>query len=163
MSGNKTDSSLPRLLQAFFCDRLIAQRNASRRTVASYRDAFRLFLRYASQRLGKPPVELTLEDIGVSTTLDFLDYLEAQRGNSVRTRNARLAAIRSFMQYASYYTPEALPTIQRVLAIPTKRFDRPLLGFLSRDEITCQANPGRNEDADDRRSRQGFQRRQPVR
>ena len=130
-----TEPSLPKLLRGFFCDRLVVQRNASRRTVASYRDAFRLLLDFATRRVGKPPTDLTIEDLSASTILGFLDYLEVERGNSARTRNARLAAIRSFMRYASYHAPEALPTIQRVLAIPTKRFERPLLDFLPRDEM----------------------------
>jgi integrase/recombinase XerD len=129
--------SLSVLLQQFFCQRLIAQRRASPETVASYRDAFRLLLRYAEERTRKPPVALALEDLDAPLILGFLDHLEAQRGNSPRSRNARLAAIRSFLRFASFQAPASLPAIQRVLAIPMKRIDRPLLGFLSRDEVAA--------------------------
>jgi site-specific recombinase XerD len=127
--------SFPSLLQDFFCQRLIAQRQASARTVASYRDAFRLFLRYAEVRLKRPASALALGDLDAPLILAFLDHLESERHNSARTRNTRLAALRSFLHYAALHDPTALSTIQRALAIPTKRFDRPLLGFLSRDEI----------------------------
>lgn len=135
MSANSTD--LSRLLQNFFCQRLLTQRRASPQTIASYRDAFRLLLRYAAEHTRKPPASLSLDDIDAPLVLGFLDHLESQRGNSPRSRNARLAAIRSFLHFASFQAPAALPVIQRVLAIPMKRFDRPLVGFLTRDEITA--------------------------
>lgn len=125
----------PGLLQEFFQRRLVAQRGASAHTVASYRDAFVLFLRFAHQHVGRAPSTLTLHDLDATLVLAFLDHLECERGNCPRTRNARLVAIRAFMQYASMRDPTALPVVQRVLAIPRKRFDRPLMGFLSRDEI----------------------------
>jgi len=128
-------SPFPALLQDFFQQRLVAQRGASAQTIASYRDAFELFLRYAAQRTGRAPSALTLDDLDAPIVLPFLDHLEAERGNSARTRNLRLTAIRSFLRYASVRDPTALPVAQRVLAIPTKRFDRPVLGFLSRDEV----------------------------
>jgi site-specific recombinase XerD len=124
-----------RLLQLFFLQRLIQQRQVSHRTVTSYRDTFRLLLRFAERRLDKPADELCLADIDANLVLDFLDDLEKQRHNCVRSRNARLAAIRSFLHYAALQEPTALPQIQRVLAIPMKRFDRPVVGFLSREEI----------------------------
>lgn len=124
----------PVLVQDFFTQRLITQANVSARTVASYRDAFRLLLQYA-EKTGKSATTLTLRDLDASFVLAFLDHLENQRGNSVRTRNVRLVALRSFLHYAALRDPTALPTIERVLAIPTKRFNRPLLGFLSREEI----------------------------
>lgn len=127
--------SLPMLLQSFFCERLIAQRNVSRQTVATYRDAFRLLLGFAAERAGKSPSDLGLEELDAPLILAFLDHLETVRGNSVRTRNTRLTAIRSFMRFASFQAPSSLPTIQRVLAIPTKRFDKPMLDFLSRVEV----------------------------
>ena len=106
--------------------------------IASYRDTFTLFLGYAAERTGRTPSALTLEDLDAPMVLDFLDHLETQRGNSPRTRNLRLAAIRSFMRYASLREPTLLlPVAQRVLAIPVKRFDRPVLGYLSRDEIAA--------------------------
>lgn len=128
------------LLQEFFCQRLVAQREASPATIASYRDTFRLLLRYAQEHLGQEPVALTLADLDAPLVLGFLDHLERHRGNSARTRNARFAAIRSFLQFASVKCPMTLPSIQRVLAIPMKRFDRPILGFLSRDEIAAVLN-----------------------
>lgn len=125
----------PSLLQDFFCQRLLGQRNVTARTVASYRDAFRLLLRHAQAQLHRHPTDFALADLDAPLILGFLDHLEKDRGNGVRTRNLRLIAIRSFLRYAAYRDPTALPTIQRVLAIPMKRFDRPMLGFLSRSEI----------------------------
>jgi integrase/recombinase XerD len=125
----------PGLLQDFFSQRLVNQRRASARTVASYRDAFRLLLVYAKAHLKKSPSALSLLDLDAPLVLGFLDHLEAERGNGPRSRNVRLAAVRSFMRYASFRDPTALPVIQRVLAIPMKRCDRPLVGFLSRVEI----------------------------
>jgi integrase/recombinase XerD len=125
----------PLLVQQYFCQRLIAQRNASQRTVSSYRDTFRLLLGFAENRLQKIPTALALSDLDAPFILEFLDHLEQGRGNTPRTRNARLTTIRSFMKYASHLDPTALPVIQRVLAIPPKRFDRPLVGFLSREQI----------------------------
>lgn len=127
--------SFPALLQDFFSQRLIAQRQASPRTVASYRDTFRLFLGYAQTQLKRPASALTLADLEAPLILGFLDHLERERHNSARTRNARLAALRSFLHYAALHDPTTLPVIQRSLAIPTKRYDRPLLGFLSREEM----------------------------
>lgn len=129
--------AFPALLQDFFCRRLIEQREVSARTVESYRDAFELLLAFAQLRIGKQASELSLADLDAPLVLDFLDHLETERGNSARTRNARLAAIRSFMAYASVRDPASLPVAQRVLAIPQKRFDQPVLGYLSRDEIAA--------------------------
>ncbi|UCG89161.1 MAG: tyrosine-type recombinase/integrase [Gemmatimonadota bacterium] len=123
------------LLQDFFCQRLVAERNASSRTIASYRDSFRLLLRFAATRLGKSPTSLSVSDLGASLVVDFLRHLETDRGNCARSRNARLAAIRSFMRYVSYRDPVSLQFGQHVLAIPMKRFDRPLLGYLSSEEV----------------------------
>jgi len=127
--------SFPTLLQDFFAQRLIAQRQASPRTVASYRDTFRLFLHYAQDRTKKPASALTLAELDAPLILAFLNHLERERHNGARTRNARLSALRSFLHYAALHDPTTLPTIQRALAIPTKRFDRPLVGFLSREEM----------------------------
>jgi len=129
--------SFAAVLQEFFVQRLRAQRNASPRTIASYRDAFRLLLRFIQATRRKSPTALTLADLDAPLVLGFLDHLERARRNTIRSRNARLAAIRSFLHYAALRDPTALPTIQRVLAIPMKRCDRPLLGFLSREEITA--------------------------
>jgi len=130
-----SDPTFATLLKDFFCQRLIAQRQASDRTVESYRDTFRLFLRHAEARMKKPASALTLEDLDAPLILGFLDHLESERRNCARTRNARLAALRSFLRYAAIQHPAALRCIQRSLAIPIKRFDRPLLGFLTRDEM----------------------------
>jgi site-specific recombinase XerD len=127
--------SLGPLLQKFFCEWLVAQRDVSPRTVASYRDTFRLLLRYAHRHTGRSPTALSLADIDERLVLGFLDHLEKDRRNSPRSRNVRLVAIRSFLHFASYRDPAALQSIQRALRIPMKRFERPLLGFLSRDEM----------------------------
>jgi len=127
----------PALLQSFFQQRLIAQRGVSTQTVASYRDTFQLLLQYAQQATRRSPSALVIEDLDAPLVLAFLDHLEIQRGNCARTRNLRLTAIRSFMRYASVREPSALPVAQRVLAIPTKRFDRPALEFLSPEEVNA--------------------------
>ena len=108
----------PTLVQDFFLNRLIAQRGASARTVESYRDAFELLFAFTAQHTGKHPSDLRLADLDAPLVLDFLDHLETKRGNSIRTRNARLAAIHSFMRYAAIRDPASLPVTQRVLAIP---------------------------------------------
>jgi site-specific recombinase XerD len=135
MKAQYPKNSFPTLLQQFFLDRLIQQRNVSKQTVAAYRDSFCLLLRFAQRHLGKAPEQIELGDLDAPLILTFLDNLESERHNAIRTRNARFAAIRSFMHFAALKEPAALPVIQRVLAIPMKRFDRPLLGFLSRDEV----------------------------
>jgi site-specific recombinase XerD len=127
--------AFPALLQDFFMKRLASQRGASAETIASYRDAFELLLRFAEERTGRPPTALTLADLDAPLVLAFLDHLEKDRGNCVRSRNARLAAVHSFMRYASLRDPASIPVAQRVLAIPLKRFDRPVLGYLDRDEL----------------------------
>ena len=127
--------SLGPLLRGFFLDRLIRQRNASPATVAAYRDSFRLLLRFAEKRLRRSAASLTTNDLAAPLILAFLDHLERERGNTIRTRNARLAAVHSFVAYAGSEEPTALAQIQRVLAIPSKRCARPVLGYLSRDEV----------------------------
>lgn len=129
------ETTFPGLLQDFFCRRLVAERGASARTVESYRDAFELLLRFVEKRTNRPPSSLALADLDAPVVLAFLDHLEQERGNCARTRNNRLAAIHSFMRYASLREPACLAVAQRVLAIPRKRFDAPVLGFLSRDEV----------------------------
>jgi len=123
------------LLQRFFGERLIQQQNASPRTVAAYRDSIRLLLTYAERERGKPPAKLTLGDFDAALVLDFLAHLETERHNTVRSRNARLAAVRAFAHYVALQCPPALHLAQQILAIPMKRFERPMLGFLSRDEM----------------------------
>lgn len=123
------------LLEAFFTERLLRQRRASPHTVAAYRDTFRLLLRFAQARLGKAPAALPLAALDAPLIGAFLDHLETERHNGVRSRNARLAAIRSFFQYAALCEPAHAGMIQRVLAIPQKRFERHLVRFLIRPEI----------------------------
>jgi len=125
------------LVQDFFLRRLIQQRGASARTVESYRDAFELLFGYLDQHVGKRPSTLTVADLDAPVILDFLEHLETVRGNSARTRNARLAAIHSFMRYVAVRDPASLPVTTRVLAIPAKRFDRPVLGYLTREQIAA--------------------------
>jgi integrase/recombinase XerD len=123
------------LVQDFFCRRLIEQQGVSPRTVEAYRDTFRLLLAYLPQRLGRPVPAICLADLDSPNILAFLDHLEAERGNGARTRNARLAALRSFLQYAASRDPTAWPLARRLLAIPAKRFSKPLLGHLTREEM----------------------------
>jgi integrase/recombinase XerD len=128
-------SVLAPTLQAFFTDRLIRQRQVSPHTVAAYRDTLRLLLSFAAARRGTEPSKLNLGDLDAPLIGAFLDHLEQQRGNGVRTRNARLAAIRSLFRYAALRHPEDAAVIERVLAIPPKRFDRQLLTFLTESEL----------------------------
>ena len=123
------------LLESFFTDRLMRQRQASRHTIASYRDTFRLLLGFAKDRLGKAPSTLAVEDLDAPFLGAFLDHIESHRKNSARTRNARLAAIHSFFRYAALREPAQSALIQRVLAIPNKRHDRRLISFLTHPEI----------------------------
>ena len=138
-------SSLAPTLEAFFTQRLIDQRRCSPRTVASYRDAWRLLVNFAHRELSKAPSDLQVSDLDAPLIGAFLEYLERDRHNAVRTRNARLAAIHSLFTFAALRHPEHAAVIQRVLAIPAKRFDRALVSFLSVDEIDALlASPDRN-------------------
>ena len=128
-------SSLAPTLEAFFTERLMTQRRASPRTIAAYRDTFRLLLGFVHQRTGKAPAQLDLADLDAGVVGSFLSALERERHNSVRTRNARLAAIHSLFRYAALRHPEHADLVQRVLAIPSKRYDRTVVNFLSHDEI----------------------------
>jgi integrase/recombinase XerD len=130
-------AALPALIQRFFTDRLCVQMEASRHTVAGYRDTFRLLLRYASVRRGKPPIKLTIEDIDVDLVADFLVHTETARGNSARSRNNRLAAIRSFFRYVAMSDPTWLLHCQRILAMPNKRYVKRAVTFLDGDEIAA--------------------------
>lgn len=123
------------LLEAFFVERLMRQRQASAHTLAAYRDTFRLLLRFAEARLGKAPSQLLLGELDATLIGAFLDHLEAERHNGVRTRNARHAAIRSFFRFAALHEPSHSALIQRVLAVPQKRFERRLVPFLTREEV----------------------------
>jgi integrase/recombinase XerD len=134
-------SSLAPTLQAFFTERLVKQRRASPFTVEAYRDTFRLLLVFIYQHNGKAPSELDIEDLDATIIGRFLEHLEQGRGNSVRTRNARLAALHSFFRFASFRHPEHAALIQRVLAIPPKRYDRALVSFLTRAEVDALVAP----------------------
>ena len=129
------NADLSALIEAFFHKRLIAQRRVSPHTIASYRDTFRLLLVFAEQRMNRSPSQLGLKDLSPSLVSDFLDQLGAKRDNAARTRNLRLAAIRSFFRFAALEAPEQSGMIQRILAIPNKRCQRPLIGFLTRAEV----------------------------
>jgi integrase/recombinase XerD len=127
--------NLAPLLEGFFIQRLIAQHHASPHTIASYRDTFRLLLGFAEKRLKRPPSKLALADFSAPFVASFLDELESKRANGARSRNVRLAAIRSFFRHAAMEAPEHSALIQRVLAIPRKRHTHPLIDFLVRAEI----------------------------
>lgn len=127
--------SFPALVQQFFTEYLLTQRALSPNTVASYRDALMLFLDFAHERLGKAPTELHLADIKPDLILAFLDHLEHQRSNTVRSRNLRLTALRTFLKFAARRDVSSLHAIERALGVPMKRFERPMLGFLSREEM----------------------------
>jgi integrase/recombinase XerD len=128
-------SPLAPTLQAFFTERLTGQKHASTHTIAAYRDTIRLLLAFAAQHTGKAPSDLDIDDLGAPLIGAFLDHLEHERGNTIRTRNARLAAIRSLFRYSALRHPEHAGTIQRVLAIPSKRHDQALVTFLTDHEL----------------------------
>ena len=130
-----TSTHFPRLLQGFFTDRLLDQRQASPHTVASYRDTFRLFLKFAHERLNKAPATLPLEDFDAPFIGQFLDHLETDRGNSPQSRNVRLAAIHSFCRYVAFQEPQHSEQIQRIVAIPAKRYERKQIDYLDPSEI----------------------------
>jgi site-specific recombinase XerD len=138
-------SALAPTLEAFFTERLVHQRQASPHTIAAYRDGWRLLLVFTHQRTGKQPSELDLADLDAPLIAAFLEHLETGRRNSVRTRNARLAAIRSFFHFAEFRHPEHAAIIARVLAIPTKRYERAMVAFLNDSESDALvASPDRD-------------------
>jgi site-specific recombinase XerD len=128
-------STLAPTLEAFFTQRLHAERAASSHTIGAYRDTWRLLLLFVQDRTGKPPVQLDLADLDAKLIAAFLTWLEAERGNSVTTRNARLTAIRSLFRYAAVRHPEHAGLIQRVLAIPSKRHEQTTVCFLTPQEV----------------------------
>ncbi len=130
-------TSLAPLLEAFFTDRLCKQMQASPNTISSYRDTFRLLLRFAQERIKKAPSQLLLADLDAPLIGEFLEYLETERRNCARARNTRLAAVHSFFRYVSVQEPAHAALIQRVLAIPQKRFSRNVVNFLNRSEIVA--------------------------
>jgi integrase/recombinase XerD len=130
-------TALAPTLQAFFTDRLALQRQASGHTIAAYRDAIKMLIVFAAQQAGKAPSRLDIADLDAQTVGAFLNHLENGRGNTVRTRNARLAAIHSLFSYAALRHPEHAADIARVLAIPPKRYGKALITYLTEDEITA--------------------------
>ena len=138
-------SAFAPILQGFFTDRLTRQRQASDHTITAYRNTIRLLLRFAWQQTGRQPAQLTLDDLDAPMIGAFLHHLETGRGNSVTTRNARLAAIHSLFRYAALQAPDHAALIQRVLAIPAKRTDRTIVCYLTRDEMhALLAAPGQS-------------------
>ena len=131
----KLPPSFAALVQAYFAEYLTQQRALSAQTIAAYRDGFVLFLGFAESRLGKSPATMALADITPELIMAFLDHLERQRHNSVRSRNARLAALRSFLKFAAHRDVASLQVIERTLGVPVKRFERPMFGYLSREEM----------------------------
>ena len=131
----KTPPSFATLVQTYFAEYLTQQRALSPRTIAAYRDAFVLFLNFAELHTGKPPVTMAMADITPALIMAFLDHLEGQRHNSVRSRNARLTALRSFLKFAAHRDVSSLGIIERALGVPVKRFERPMFEYLSREEM----------------------------
>lgn len=129
-----------KLLQGFFSERLLQQQNVSPKTIVAYRDTFRLLLNYAQRVKAIAPEKMALCDFSASLILDFLTHLETERHNMVRSRNLRLAGVRAFAHYVTLKCPASLQVMQQILAIPMKRFEKPLLGFLSREEIKALLN-----------------------
>ncbi|WP_055334829.1 tyrosine-type recombinase/integrase [Ralstonia solanacearum] len=138
--SRKTATSFPGLVQEFFTDYMVQQRALSPRTVASYRDTFVLLLRFAEARLGLAAHELAIADLNAKLLSEFLDHIEVQRHNSARSRNVRLAAIRAFLKFAARREPASLGSIQNALAVPMKRYDRKLVGFLTREQMMAVIN-----------------------
>src|SRR5664279_6069512 len=131
----KAPPSFAALVQSYFAEYLTQQRALSPQTIAAYRDAFVLFLNFAESRLAKSPAAMAMADITPALIMAFLDHLERQRHNSVRSRNARLTALRSFLKFAAHRDVSSLGTIERALGVPVKRFERPMFEYLSREEI----------------------------
>jgi site-specific recombinase XerD len=126
---------LPVYVQRFFTERLANQLRASPNTVASYRDSFRLLLRYTAERLGRGPTDLQIADLDAELVGDFLSHVEGSRHNGTRTRNARLSAIRSFFKYVALNEPQLLHHCQRILAMPAKRYEKRTIDYLTQPEI----------------------------
>ena len=131
----RAPADFPRLLAMFFSNHLMQQRQASSHIIASYRDTFRLLVRYAQRELKKPPSELQFEDFDSAFIGDFLSHIENERGNQARSRNTRLAAIRSFFRHVALHEPQHAALAQRVLAMPSKRYLRSPVAWLDRDEV----------------------------
>lgn len=142
-SSTSRPPSFASLVQQFFTEYLVTQRALSPRTIESYRDAMMLFLDFAHKRLRKAPTALSLADIDPDLILAFLKHLEQERHNSVRSRNLRLTALRAFLKFAARRDLSSFHVIERALGVPMKRFERPMLGFLSREEmLAVMGQPG---------------------
>ena len=141
-------SSFQSLVQLFFTDRLRQQLGASPHTIAAYRDTFRLLLQFASKRLRRAPSQLKMEDIDAPFLGKFLEDLEVTRGNSARTRNNRLAALHAFFRYVAVSEPGLALHCQRVLAIPSKRYDRGPVAFLTEEEGRGSCGSAQSENVD---------------
>lgn len=128
-------ASFPALLHAFFHEWLAQQRNLSRHTVMSYRDTWRLFLRFASDRYHRPIVDLSLPDLNGALILAFLKHLEEQRKVSIGTRNCRLAALRAFFAFVAHREPAAVAQCAEIARIPSKKNNRPAMCYLEADEV----------------------------
>jgi len=132
---SKTPPSFATLVQMYFAEYLTQQRALSPQTVAAYRDAFVLFLKFAQSQLAKLPTEIELSDITPDLITAFLSHLEQQRHNCVRSRNARLAALRSFLKFAAHRDVSSLQVVERALGVPVERFERPMFGYLPREQM----------------------------
>ena len=130
-----TSHPLPILLERFFIDRLANQLDATANTVDSYRRSFVLLLRFARDRLGREPTDMLVTDIDAELVGEFLDHVETECGNTARSRNTRLTAVRSFFNYVAINEPGVLHHCQQVLALPAKRYEKPSLSYLEQEEI----------------------------
>jgi site-specific recombinase XerD len=141
----KSSTTFAGLLEAFFTERLIHQRQVSQHTIVSYRETFRQPLRFAQDRLKKPPLQMSLEDLDAPLIGTFLDHAEKVRGLSARSPNVRLAAIRSFFRYVALQEPRRSALVQRVLAMPNKKFEKRQVNYLTRPEVEALlASPDRH-------------------
>ena len=134
------NNSFQSLLQCFFLERLMKQKNASACTISSYRDTFRIFLRYMKLEKQCAPSQITLEMVNAETIISFLNYIETVRNNSIKTRNNRLAAIHSFLKYVSFQAPEYISIIQRVMNIPFKKTETKNINYLVKEEMDSILN-----------------------
>lgn len=135
MTRRQSQTEFSSLVQKYFLERLVNQKGASHQTIAAYRDTFKLFFKYVKKETNKDPTDITVDDFNSDLVLGFLNYLEVDRANCVRSRNARLATLRSFAKYLALQCPHALSDAHQILSIPNKRFEKPLIEFLTREEV----------------------------
>ena len=136
------NDALPALLHGFFHHWLVEQRNASRHTIFAYRDAWRLFLRFAANRTGRPVAKLTLNDLNAGAVIAFLQHVETGRGASIATRNCRLAALRSFFLFVADREPSAAAQCAEVLRIPSKKKTKRAICYLDQEEVAAMQESG---------------------